>query len=593
MLHFDQMQRYTYSPLPAQKSPADSPEHIRLLSIERHPEDNKLQGYIQIVKLSEKPRYEALSYVWGAENPKFPIGRHEPIFDVPKNLYTALHSIMSLTDAGERRTLWVDQICINQNDEVEKEGQVKLMGEIYESAHDVLVYLGDPPPGILNVATYLEQLPSIAKKIERNVVRIGPNFLPSVTAGLPRNDDPVWAILVDILHKDWYDRVWTLQEAVLAKRLVVYYGTNILDWDLVVKLYAVYGAAPLMPLRGLFDEKEMNYHSIKWIQTYRRRWEKGMGIEFTHLLWSCGFKKCFLTVDRIYGMRAMADESIRKTIVPNYHAPKRQVFLDAFKAAIQRDPQLHILSLPFNRKNELGLPTWCPNLVEPNGCVQLNSYLVGIKSPTEKSSIVAMTDSDFLRIQGLEVDKISWIASSQYPDFKVRDRETRESLLFQFHDETLRKTQEVYGTPIPEEYCRTLIADVARAHGGRKWSTEEMLAGYESHFAQGPLQAHVNANVKSLSSIYSSCAVQACAGRKFITTKEGRVGLAPANCQVDDVICVFLGACVPHVLRPKDAHAEATTFSFIGDCYVHGLMNTEALVMLEKDPSKRRDIVVT
>ena len=74
---------------------------------------------------------------------------------------------------------------------------------------------------------------------------------------------------------------------------------------------------------------------------------------------------------------------------------------------------------------------------------------------------------------------------------------------------------------------------------------------------------------------------------------EGRVGLAPANCQLDDVICVFLGACVPHVLRANDAHAEATTFSFVGDGYLHGIMNSEALVILEKKELERREFIIT
>jgi len=585
-----QMQRYKYEPL--------DPGEIRLLVIARDPEDDKLQGRIRTCNLlEEKPRYEALSYLWGAENPKFPIGRHEPIFDVPQNLYTALHRILSLTDAGEYRTLWIDQICINQEDPIEKDKQVKFMGEVYGRAHDVLVWLGDPPPGVLNVAAYLEQIPSIVKKIERNVVRIGPSFLPSVSAGLPTNDDQVWAIMVDILHKDWYGRVWTLQEAVLAKRLVVYYGNNILDWDLIFRLYTVYGAAPLMPLRGLHDEKEISYKSIHWIQTYRRAREKSKKIDFTHLLWSCGFKGCRDDVDKIYGMLGMVDESIRKKIDPKYREDKRRVFLDAFKAAIQSDLQLHLLSLPFERDIELGLPTWCPDLMKVNECVQFNSYFVGIRSSTEESSIVAVTDSDFLSIQGVEVDKIDKIVSAQYPHLRERDRDKRKKLLSQFHDETLRMAQAVYGTPIPEEYCRTLIADVARAHGGHKWSTEEMLAGYQALFAEGPLHAHLNATEKSLSGIYASCAVQACSGRRFITTTKGRVGLAPANCEVDDVICVFLGAGVPHVLRPNVAHAEgeATTFSFVGDCYLHGIMNSEVLDMLEKKEKELelREFIIT
>jgi hypothetical protein len=294
----------------------------------------------------------------------------------------------------------------------------------------------------------------------------------------------------------------------------------------------------------------------------------------------------------------MVEKSIEQKIDPNYREDTRRVFLEAFKAAILSDPQLHLLSLPFKRDTELGLPTWCPDLKKLNKCAQLNSYFVGIRDPKEESSIRAVTDLDFLSIQGVEVDKIDKVASAKYPPhLEERDRDKRKELLSQFHDETLRMAQAFYGTPIPEQYCRTLIADVARPRDGRKWSTEEMVAGYQAHFAEGPLKAHLNATEKALSGIYSSCAVQACSGRKFIATTKRRVGLAPANCEVSDVICVFRGAGVAHVLRRNVARAEgeATTFSFVGDCYLHGIMNSEVLDMLDKKEKELelREFIIT
>jgi hypothetical protein len=93
---------------------------------------------------------------------------------------------------------------------------------------------------------------------------------------------------------------------------------------------------------------------------------------------------------------------------------------------------------------------------------------------------------------------------------------------------------------------------------------------------------------------HPSSAIQACSGHKFIANMNGRVGLAPIDCQLGDVICVFVGACVPpRVLRPNDAHAEATTFSFVGGCYLHGIMNSEALVMLEEGRLERGEFIVT
>lgn len=558
---------------------------------------------------------------WGVETPTSEIGLRTPVFDVPPNLNAALHTIMALTDAGKRRTLWIDQICILQKPpkNQDKIAQLKMMGEIYENASNVLIWLGNPPPHIPNAKVYVEQLPSIIEKIKRGVARIGPNFQPSVTAGLPLDDDPVWEIIVDVLHRDWYYRVWTLQEAVLAKELVVYYGANILDWDLVVNLYRAYGSAGLMPLRSVYDEKEIHYKSIMSIMTYRQYREKGKEIDWSHLLWTCGFRDCSNPLDRIFALLGMADKSVTSVIEPDYHADERQVFLDAFKVAIKYDHQLHILNLPFERGDTLtfergnskGLPTWCPNLKKRlNGCMQLSARLVGVRKFDEKSSEVFHNSKDHLTIKGLELDTIHQIAESDYPGFGERFTVERSELVSRFHEETSRMTKNsAYGKdkaevlaaealeakPLEgkglEAYCRTLIADVARAHNGREWSAEEMMTAHKYHFTPLHLHAHLSNSDKALSSKYGSLVNQACMGRKFILTTKGRVGLAPAKCQIGDVICVFLGACAAHVLRPNVDPPD--TFRFVGDCYLHGIMNMEALDMHDKGDVKAKLFTVT
>ena len=131
---------------------------------------------------------------------------------------------------------------------------------------------------------------------------------------------------------------------------------------------------------------------------------------------------------------------------------------------------------------------------------------------------------------------------------------------------------------------------------GRQWSTEEMREGYRAWCAEGPLEAHLNVTERSLSVLYSSCVIPACSGRRFITTKKRRVGLAPADSKEGDVICVFLGSGVPHVLRPNAAGAgKSSTFSFVGECYLHGIMNSEVLDMLERNDTELelRDVIIT
>ena len=84
--------------------------------------------------------YEALSYVWGDLNNLQSISVDEHDLSITINLHAAL---LCLRDRFIDRIIWVDAICINQGDEIEKGMQVRYMAEIYSKASRVIVWLGD------------------------------------------------------------------------------------------------------------------------------------------------------------------------------------------------------------------------------------------------------------------------------------------------------------------------------------------------------------------------------------------------------------------------------------------------------------------
>jgi hypothetical protein len=81
-------------------------------------------------------------------------------------------------------------------------------------------------------------------------------------------------------------------------------------------------------------------------------------------------------------------------------------------------------------------------------------------------------------------------------------------------------------------------------------------------------------------------------GEKAATKKEGRkpvVGLCPRQTKAGDLVCILFGCSVPVILRP--ANEEGTSYKLIGECYVHGKMDGEAMTDLddEKTLSGRMD----
>ncbi|MCJ1454173.1 hypothetical protein MMC28_004524 [Mycoblastus sanguinarius] len=126
---------------------------FRLLTLLPSPQDSQINCKLRHVPLDPPPRYEALSYTWGdpkgllckvqaAEDPNrtYTIILDDCLSTITYNLEAALQQ---LRHTDKERTLWVDAICINQANKIEKSEQVRVMGKIYQHADCVLAWLGE------------------------------------------------------------------------------------------------------------------------------------------------------------------------------------------------------------------------------------------------------------------------------------------------------------------------------------------------------------------------------------------------------------------------------------------------------------------
>jgi len=93
--------------------------------------------------LSEPHNFLALSYCWGDHTLSHTMNINNHSMPITESLATALTSLQS---PSHDVLLWADAICINQHDPIEKTAQVQLMRDIYQTASQVIIWLGPSTP---------------------------------------------------------------------------------------------------------------------------------------------------------------------------------------------------------------------------------------------------------------------------------------------------------------------------------------------------------------------------------------------------------------------------------------------------------------
>ncbi|KAF7522297.1 hypothetical protein G7054_g12191 [Neopestalotiopsis clavispora] len=200
------MSSHVYDPL--------SPGSIRLLRLspsqdEQAPIHCHLFPYPLSSSRTGTHLYEALSYYWGSPEKIHTITVGDGSLQITRNLHTALQS---LRDYYIERIIWIDAVCINQDDAEDKGRQVQLMAEIYAKASRVVVWLenttGDP------------EIDTEAYNNSAGALREIEYFATRLSNGDTDEEVPTQAI-VGLLHRAWFRRIWVLQEVAAARHILI------------------------------------------------------------------------------------------------------------------------------------------------------------------------------------------------------------------------------------------------------------------------------------------------------------------------------------------------------------------------------------
>jgi hypothetical protein len=148
--------------------------------------------------------------------------------------------------------LWADGICINQKDISERGSQVKLMGDIYSKAQATATYLGENLAHDEESSSNLEtdQTPfALMHQINavwsedaehKHQFRSGDDWTQMQIPAMEDGEGmKIWACLTHLCSQPWFSRSWVLQEVVLAKDVLVFYGSAVDNLQTLIKFWSL------------------------------------------------------------------------------------------------------------------------------------------------------------------------------------------------------------------------------------------------------------------------------------------------------------------------------------------------------------------
>jgi len=173
--------------------------------------------------------YEAVSYTWGNSGLTHVIYCNDAKqrLSVGRNCYAALRRLRL---PKKSRSLWIDAVCINQEDPHERGHQVRLMNEVYNVAARVIIMLSDQIPDCRLL------LEGVTKA--REFIAAGMELGPSTKHMEDWAHSRAMIQQLETLFEDpWFKRTWVLQEVYLKDRVTIIYGSIAMDYHELEMLY--------------------------------------------------------------------------------------------------------------------------------------------------------------------------------------------------------------------------------------------------------------------------------------------------------------------------------------------------------------------
>lgn len=551
--------------------------HIRLLDLHKAKIRNSiLVGFKLItVPLCSAPRYGALSYCWGSTDLCTGIfistrRNKKRVYRVTEHLATFLHNNLVVQRFAEDRLgyIWIDQICINQDDVAERNAQVRRMADIYKNAARVIVWLGQK-------SAFDEENFDITTDADLHMEWRGKPFMD-------------WLRLWAVFGRPWFFRQWVFQEAVFAQHLYFMLDTG------------------MEPLSALWHSNDLldDFMEEEQEQTFAHEYTFGPDInhiflysvrtyvltqnpdyeDLTDLLRNLDVLECQDQRDKVFSLLGFFGGILPADFV-NYECPAASVFQKFARHLILNTESLRVITFK-DSESMKRRPSWVPVWKKH---VQYGFSSI-VRNPAAslgrkwRSSLMVVEDE--LNVSGRVIDHIATEVPSfllnveQYHDkhfASVLRRPFHEACALISHIQKIELTGNIPSKEqwdLPSEPVTGPHPGILRSSFSHFFNTVFLIKEeIESDFSiliQGLNDEQALARLAGLTKI--GCWYDPV----LLVFESGRLGLVKnagnGPPQVGDAIVILHGLDTPCILRKSE---DGEGWLFVAEIYIHDIMHGE------------------
>lgn len=564
--------------------PLESTSQIRLVELLPGPLHSPIVCKLKRVQCDESSEYNCLSYTWGSDADPIIIqlraeGGNVADISVTRNLGIALRH---LRQEDGPRTLWIDALCINQNDAEEKRQQVALMPVIYGSADRVLVWLG---PGTHGSDRIMDEFGKHESQED-----FGERLFEEKNARLRR-------ALEALLERDYWSRAWVVQEIFKAREITLLCGQKSASWTSATASMAAFVQKRIEMMNETEGPPRVSDRTVAMrpqtldtlghLSTYRLYPEDERGpLWLFQMLIRLRHFKCKDPRDKIFSLLGLVDpeslptdHSQRPAIYVDYSLSHRDVSTRLFEWCVNPDPKqrsppdghggiLNILCASQPAQADQ-FPSWLPDFSRDDGTCPWPTFLLQAQArfPCEKP-----TFSDNYSVLSIQARRITVLEkhaiTSRFDDCQATDDvgllarlHACMELALEFRPRAGFKMRSFWDVLVLGGDSATHVLSYLR-------DVEPEVNFYDPASAAEALKVGISKQVGSVS-LFINDFRQKSFRRRFVYMDIDGVyygAMVPASAQPGDIVYLPGDCDYPVLLRSENSHPGK--FVFVGPCCI-------------------------